>query len=216
MSWQGPRNDEEETGLCEDVYLNYQAKSEIYSAEPYEPIEIFLSAPTKSGYLLGDYDGTSRAQVICGYNNTKVLKAYNYQAKYIVHPIVALSALSNVDNFSSWYIPSIKELSLLAGNDVQNVLYCFDNALGYEVAVEVDKSLVKLSTDYDTCMDNSFYSTTEVNDPKCLVDYVNTYPSRQIAMNIYNFRGEHNLNEFTILNTVAKNLPLSVRAVCAF
>jgi hypothetical protein len=216
ISWQGFLNDEKETGECEDVYLNYQAKSEIYSAEPYEPIEIFLPAATGDNtnvYILADYDATSRAQVIGGYNNTKVLKAYNFQAKYIVHPIVALSALSNVNNFSSWFIPAIKELTLLAGNDVQNVMQCFSNALGYEVAVGVDNSLAKLSTDYyDTCMGNQFCSSTEMNSPNRLDDSDSNYPSRQMTLILYKYNGGY----LSILNVVAKNAPLSVRAVCAF
>jgi hypothetical protein len=212
MSWQGKPNGEKETGECEDVYLNYQAKSEIYSVEPYEPIEVFLpSSNDYSIYVLGDYDGTSRAQEISGYNNTKVLKAYNYQARYIVHPIIALSALSNVDNFSSWYIPSIKELTLLAGDDKQNIMACFKDKIGCNTAVGVVNSCAKLADKYyEPCMGDEYVviSSTELNSPGCVDAKGKTTASRQIALYISQYG--------SFLNAVAKNAPLSVRAVCAF
>jgi hypothetical protein len=70
-----------------------------------------------------------------------------------------------------------------------------------------------LSKDYyDTCMGNQFCSSTEMNSPDRLVDSDCNYPSRQMTLILYKYNGGY----LSILNVVAKNAPLSVRAVCAF
>jgi hypothetical protein len=138
MSWQGlgkvfDTDSVEEKYIVdkEDVYNIYQ-KLTIYDSEPYLPIQ-----PTTTE------DGT--IQLISGYNNSKVLKAYNTQTASIMKPVAALSALSDVPNFSCWYVPSIKELSLLNGKDLANI-FSFTSTInvGYANKDKVNKALYNL------------------------------------------------------------------------
>jgi hypothetical protein len=100
-----------------------------------------------------------------GYNNTQVLKAYNETATYTIKPIVELDEaisngdLINVDGFSPWYIPSIKELALLAYDGLVSYWTHYDDSS----VVSLNKAFSKLkSTDYDILEDgvNGICSST--------------------------------------------------------
>lgn len=88
--------------------------------------------PNKALYpaILSGVDPTEPIHKIMGYSNTKLLKQYNAycvansRSEYCVKPVVALEAYtkSAPDNTTGWYLPSIKELTLLFGADVSDVL----------------------------------------------------------------------------------------------
>jgi hypothetical protein len=138
----------------EDVYEVFQKDNETYGNKPYVPIK----------YLPDENDVINS---IYGYNNTEVLKAYNETATYTIKPIVELDEaisngdLINVDGFSPWYIPSIKELALLAYDGLVSYGTHYDNS-----SIEsLNKAFSKLrSTDYDILEDgvNGICSSTYI------------------------------------------------------
>jgi hypothetical protein len=86
--------------------------------------------PSSYEQIIVSYDSedneivTLSADHALGYNNTRLLRAYNYyyaDYKYKVRPIEPLDlfAASNESpkGSSGWYLPSLKELVLLQGND---------------------------------------------------------------------------------------------------
>ena len=100
----------------ESVYDNFQSTHDTY--QNYVAIE--------SGT-----DENSNINKILGYNNTKVLEAYNAYCKannksdYLVQPIEALATwkASNPDiiGTTGWFLPSAKELHMLCYKDVADV-----------------------------------------------------------------------------------------------
>lgn len=88
--------------------------------------------PNKALYpsILSGVDLTEPIHNIMGYSNTKLLKQYNEycvangKGDYVVKPVVALMSYtqSAPDNTTGWYLPSVKELTLLFGEDVNDVL----------------------------------------------------------------------------------------------
>lgn len=90
---------------------------------------------------------------ISGYQNTKLLKAYN---KYCTendqsnNVVVPVSLLENWDvkapeNTTGWYIPSPKELHMLCCKDVDNIFYAHGNGVTPETRNFIDLLLSVLS-----------------------------------------------------------------------
>ena len=90
---------------------------------------------------------------ISGYQNTKLLKAYN---KYCTennqsgNVVVPVSLLENWDvqapeNTTGWYIPSPKELHMLCCKDVDNIFYAHTNGVTPETRDYIDPLLSALS-----------------------------------------------------------------------
>ena len=90
---------------------------------------------------------------ISGYQNTKLLKAYN---KYCTennqsgNVVVPVSLLENWDvqapeNTTGWYIPSPKELHMLCCKDVDNIFYAHGNGATPETREYIDPLLSALS-----------------------------------------------------------------------
>ena len=90
---------------------------------------------------------------ISGYQNTKLLKAYN---KYCTennqsgNVVVPVSLLENWDvqapeNTTGWYIPSPKELHMLCCKDVDNIFYAHVNGVTPETRDFIDPLLSALS-----------------------------------------------------------------------
>jgi hypothetical protein len=64
-------------------------------------------------------DGYKNANRMLGYNNTQVLKKFNlqYKDKNKCLPVAALDNLEDIKDTSGWYIPSVRELSLLSSGE---------------------------------------------------------------------------------------------------
>lgn len=120
--WQGLGSEDEGKNMeyYESIYTNFQNTSDTYS-------------PSKSAYVaiesaLGATDNINR---ILGYNNTKVLKAYNEycsnnnKSDYIVKPVDELINWAKEHpvpkGATDWFLPSVKELYLLRHGDVDDV-----------------------------------------------------------------------------------------------
>lgn len=153
------------------------------------------------------------ANYILGYQNTKLLKAYNRYCTdndytdYIVWPVYYLTDFEK-DNpapfyTTGWFIPSPKELSLLCGGDEDNVINgAYTLVTSRDINVVLNKLLSeKVSIDLlEITYDNGYYwSSMEYKD---VGDW-----DRAIGINLncHSFYGwSKTLNEFY------------VRAVCAF
>ena len=152
------------------------------------------------------------ANYILGYQNTKLLKAYNRYCMdndytdYIVWPVYYLADFEK-DNpapfyTTGWFVPSPKELSLLCGGDEDNVIHGAHTLVTSRAINVVLNELLSenVSIDLlDTKGDNYFWSSTEYKD---IGDW-----DCAIAIN-FNNNGMGNfsktINEY------------GVRAVCAF
>ena len=108
-----------------------------------------FNVPNKSDYsAINGY-----ISYISGYQNTKLLKAYN---KYCTennqsgNVVVPVSLLENWDvqapeNTTGWYIPSPKELHMLCCKDVDNIFYAHGNGATPETREYIDPLLSALS-----------------------------------------------------------------------
>ena len=153
------------------------------------------------------------ANYILGYQNTKLLKAYNRYCMdndytdYIVWPVYYLADFEK-DNpapfyTTGWFVPSPKELSLLCGGDEDNVINgAYTLVTSRAINVVLNELLSEnVSIDLlDTKGDNYFWSSTEykdIGDWDCAIG---------INFNNNGMRGNlsKTINEF------------GVRAVCAF
>jgi hypothetical protein len=115
MKWQNPD---------ESVYGSFQNKSGnvMYPSSDdskYEPISVRFYATMNN--ISGDVDQLNKA---LGYNNTKVIRAYNYYyagTDYKVQPIKYLDEFAETNKApkgsSGWFLPSSKELVLLLHQD---------------------------------------------------------------------------------------------------
>ena len=114
--WQGKMLQSGEQQNYESICDNFQSTHDTY--KNYVAIESGTEA-------------TNNINKILGYNNTKVLEAYNADCKannrtdYLVKPIEALATwkASNPDitNTTGWFLPSAKELHMLCYKDVADV-----------------------------------------------------------------------------------------------
>ena len=97
---------------------------------------------------------TDNSNRILGYQNTKVLRAYNDYCKaasgkeaYVVRPVDALASFTSSNyrapaNSTGWFIPSPKELHMLCYKDVDDVWEQWGSTLSYyETKRIVDASL---------------------------------------------------------------------------
>ncbi len=152
MAWQGTTDME-----YEDVYEEFQ------NTDLFNPSNI-----DKSEYVPISALGNSSSEVfnsVSGYNNTKILEAYNVDGEkpYVVKPIEALSSFAenNPAPFGStgWYLPSAKELLMLCDKDVDvdkisNVKGTYNKELLYDI-------LSNTNIGGDTFVDGYYWSSTE-------------------------------------------------------
>lgn len=115
---------------------------------------ILLSNPYPINYILG-------------YQNTKLLKAYNASLESgsvnTVLPVSLLAEWSTTNpapaNTTGWFIPSEKELTLLCGIDVENV---YNDGFGSTTKELINGILENLDGDHATSIGNNYYwSSTE-------------------------------------------------------
>ena len=149
------------------------------------------------------YNETDNINKILGYNNTKVLEAYNAHCKandksgYLVQPIEALAewkkSNSDIANTTGWFLPSGKELHMLCYKDVADV-YDEGGKDKLETWTVVNSSLGKVGgTQFG---DNYYWSSSEGADGEDIAFYVH-------------------LNK-AYVSCHFKVITLDVRAVCAY
>ena len=128
--------------------------------DPFESVQDFqngvnFSPADKADYVsIGVDDGaTNNSNRILGYQNTKVLRAYNDYCKasgkeaYVVRLVEALASFASTKyhapaNSTGWFIPSPKELHMLCYKDVDDVWEQRGSTLSYyETKRIVDASL---------------------------------------------------------------------------
>ena len=161
-------------------------------------------APSSTDYksIASGTGATDPINYILGYQNTKILKAYNNQCadNNKVLPVSELATweLTNPApaNTTGWFIPSEKELTLLCGKDVDNILT--NNSGGTETKEAMNAILESLgSTDAHTFGNNYYWSSSE------LVDY------DYYAFEVYFVDGY-------VYGSSKVHNAYSVRAVCAY
>lgn len=133
--------------------------------DPNISVQDWLDSNNSEGYLavaggIGVGDPVNNIQ---GYNNTKVIEAFN-----AANPDYAVQAVQKVveyrtevhapDNSSGWYLPSAKELALLCGGEKENI-----GGIGYDVGV-VNRDIIngKLGLiGASSLQSNEYWSSTE-------------------------------------------------------
>ena len=148
-------------------------------------------------------DATAPINYILGYQNTKLLKAYNEQCAdaYKVIPVSLLENFSEQNpapnNTTGWFIPSVKELTLLCGIDVDDVKG--NNSGGTDTKTAMNTILTSLGGSYADTFDTSFYwSSSEYTN--------NTY-----AFSVHFYQGAVDTNSYKVYSSGT-----CVRAVCAY
>lgn len=146
----------------ESVYETYQ------STPLFTDPDKALYAPIMSGIA-----ATDPIQTIQGYGNTKLIKQYNAyceangKADKVVVPVAALKtfAVSAPDNSSGWFIPSVKELTLLFGCDFEDVVEDVTDATGIinrDFIEDIFTQTSVTNVPFHTDLNYDFYwSTTE-------------------------------------------------------
>ncbi len=121
MIWQ----EREGYGNCKSIYKDFQESSQTYgSSSKYKAVAPDFDIESRDDY---DYTADPFNQIL-GYQNTKVALAFNAYVTeqggstvHIVQPVAALGSFEkeNPSPYGStgWYIPSIKELTLLTMGD---------------------------------------------------------------------------------------------------
>lgn len=156
-------------------------------------------------------DATGTINSILGYQNTKILKAYNDQctAANKVLPVDLLTTWEQSNpaptNTTGWYLPSEKELSLLGGKDVQD-LFTTSKA-GTENKVLINEILGKLSSSTrDLLSDTHYWSSTEHSSGQ---NYYFSFTTNGGRMSYY-------VKTDNYLYSNPNTYYFYVRAVCAF
>ena len=152
--WQGQYHSSGDL-YTESVYDNFQKTHDTY--KEYEPIVSSASTPEYIVFM----------NKILGYNNTKVLEAYNSHCKvndknnYVVTPIEKLAdwkvTYPAPVNTTGWFLPSVKELHMLCYKDVDDVWNTYGNSC-IETKAVVNASLEKVGGNQLTA---SYWSSTE-------------------------------------------------------
>lgn len=155
--WQGQYHSSGDL-YTESVYDNFQKTHDTY--KEYEPIVSSASTPEYIVFM----------NKILGYNNTKVLEAYNSHCKvndknnYVVTPIEKLAdwkvTYPAPVNTTGWFLPSVKELHMLCYKDVDDVWNTYGNSC-VETKAVVNASLEKVGGNQLTA---SYWSSTEAEE----------------------------------------------------
>lgn len=179
--WQGTES------LYESLSDVYQTQNDEYNPEKsdYLPIKTGVGSPK-----------------ISGYNNTKVIKAFNTycinnnRLDYVVKPVETLKEFEKDNpapiNSTGWYIPSLKEIHMLSYKDVNQVWGMY----GLDTRDLVNKMLDKISGE-KLKTDFYYFSSSECNDNSATGAYSLTFQNGQIT-----YSRKHYISY--------------VRAICAF
>ena len=153
-----------------------------------------------STYGSGDFT-KDLINYILGYQNTKILKAYNAQCE-TAQKVLPVSLLADFyeqnpapANTTGWFIPSVKELTLLYGVDKDNVS---TNGFGNLTKTEMNTILTSLGTDYADVLSNENYWSSSEDEENIFYAF---------SLNFYNGSVE---------DIMKNGRAYYVRAVCAF
>ena len=163
-------------------------------------------APGSTAYksIASEIHATDNINYILGYQNTKILKAYNASLESgSVNTVLPVSLLETWEktnpapaNTTGWFIPSEKELTLLCGKDVDDVWT--NNSGGTDTKTTMNTILTSLGTNYAHTFGSNFYwSSSEYADNEKFAFYVS-------------FSGG------SVGGSNKVKLPEYVRAVCAY
>jgi hypothetical protein len=188
----------------DDQYYQYYVSDEIEKMDA-------NFRPSSYNSILISFDGTNEYGVddklkkALGYNNTKLLRAYNYyyaDYNHKVRPIeyLDLFAAKNAapKGSSGWYLPSPKELALTLGADVEARLHKGISG----VTTQFNNIQNILSALNASQLKSSYWSSSE-----CKVNNSQRYTACEVNIN-YLSNG--------YVNDSNKNSITDLRAVCAF
>lgn len=201
--------------------VTYDGSEMIMWQYPYEPVSRFQSGENFAPANKSDYksiatdEASADINLILGYQNTKILKAYNDWCKssggeialQVVRPVEALESFASVcpapSGSTGWYIPSEKELLMLFHKDIDGI---WRNAAGVwggghalDTAVPVFGSIA--SAGGDAALEDAtvfYHSSSETSN------------SNSYYLRIYNTWTMTNVGHGVKSNT------RHARAVCAF
>jgi hypothetical protein len=199
-----------------DVFQNTEgnAMNPTTSSNPkYEPIFI--------EYVYPDGGNNTQLAKALGYNNTKVLKAFNddycvgdnvdYKVKAVEYLEDFAKSIDAPEGSSGWYIPSPKELELIGSNDID----FFGGGCDYyatERFKAVKSVLEKLGEDgLGTAVLNEgvYWSSSE-----CRFTHS---PSGNVRLDVWTMGYSQNQYvKFGLVNHIDKDYNYYLRAVCAF
>ena len=154
--------------------------------------------------IASDKGATDPINYILGYQNTEILKAYNASPEsgsgYTVLPVSLLADFSEDNpaplNTTGWFIPSVKELTLLFGKDVDDV---YTNSVTTDIKTEMNTILSNLGKNYTDSFDAKIYWSSS----EC---------TNQIyAFGVYFYNGKVENINYKIYGSSTR-----VRAVCAY
>lgn len=189
-AWQGIKVDTDGQ-YYESVLQNFQ-QTEHFNVE------------NKDKYVdvTGGTTTTDNCNKILGYNNTKILEAYNAycaangKSNYIVKPIAELVTWKTSNPYitgtTGWFIPSVKELVMLFHKDMDDVYNYKPGADDYTARKAVNASLAKIDDSY--LITSYYWSSSEIDEKKAF----NVVGVNLGSYNKYNYSNFH------------------VRAVCAY
>lgn len=133
--------------------------------DPYISVQDWLDSNNSEGYLAvaGGFGAGDPVNNIQGYNNTKVIEAFNaansdYAVQAVQKVVEYRTEVHAPDNSSGWYLPSAKELALLCGGEKENI-----GGIGYDVGV-VNRDIIngKLGLIGASSLQSNYYcSSTE-------------------------------------------------------
>lgn len=141
----------------ESVYVNFQI------TDNFAPVN---TEKSKYMSIRSSLSSTDYISKILGYNNTKVLEAYNTYRKddkndYIVNPVAKLAEFTGTNpapmNTTGWFLPSVKELFILYYMDVREIIYQ-PGTLNANTKDEVNETLNYIGGDK---LDGIYWSSTE-------------------------------------------------------
>lgn len=153
-------------------------------------------------FIASGTDSDDLINHILGYQHTKILKALNASSIEMLYHVVFIPLLETFSaanpapkNTTGWFIPSVKELTLLCGIDTDDV---YQNNFGCTTMEKMNTILNALGSDYADELNDSYWSSTEneTNDAKAFYLMFDTNPM--------------------VLNGGNKISTNRVRAICAF
>lgn len=134
----------------------------------------------KSDYVTVEYSNANINQIL-GYQNTKVIKAYNdyirsTDTNKLVKPVDALNSFSLAapSGSTGWFIPSPKELHMLCYKDVDDI-YNKSGSGWTETMDIVDASIIVAEGDKLNDNNSNYWSSTELTVSAFPVTLKNAY-----------------------------------------
>lgn len=134
---------------------------------PYEydkPVNTWTITNTTYAPILSGQELTDPINKIMGYNNTKAIEAFNaansaYKVEAIEKVAAYQAAVETPASNSGWFLPSMKELSLLCGLDNQD-LNVYNDKFGKGNRDAINAQLTKI-TNSTQISKNYYWSSTE-------------------------------------------------------